>query len=33
MLISVADFLEILVLNLILIDDYLPLCVCMTGVV
>ena len=31
--ISVAVFLEILRLDLISIDDYLPLCVCMTGVV
>ena len=32
-LFSVAVFLEILRLDLISIDDYLPLCVCMTGVV
>lgn len=31
--ISVADFLKILRLDLISIDDYLPLCLCMTGVV
>ncbi len=31
--ISVAVFLKILRLDLISIDDYLPLCVCMTGVV
>ena len=32
-IISAADFLEILRLDLISIDDYLPLCLCMTGVV
>ena len=31
--ISVAVFLKILRLDLISIDDYLPLCLCMTGVV